>query len=190
MIEKSTSPETIYPLTSIRFFAAFYVVLVHSVEMTHHVEIATWGGRFLRSGYTAVGFFFVLSGYILAHVYLNTERPFIRRDFWLSRFARAYPLLLASLFLDWPRDLVARVALHGLRSGILRSFVELISETLLLQSWYPIFRGINGPSWSISAEAFFYLLFPFVAIWIWRRKGLKAIGLIVLFWACALLTPF
>jgi peptidoglycan/LPS O-acetylase OafA/YrhL len=157
--------------------------------MSHHVDVSTWGGRFLRSGYTAVGFFFVLSGFILAHVYLDTERPFNRRAFWVSRFARAYPLLFASLLLDMPRDLIARVSLHGWGAGTLRSCVALLSESALLQSWNGYFRNINGPSWSLSAEAFFYFLFPFVAFWIWRRRGIQAFGLFLLFWACALLTP-
>lgn len=183
------SQGTIYPLTSVRFFAAFYVVLVHSVEMSHHVDVSFWGGRFLRDGYTAVGFFFVLSGYILAHVYLDTDRPFSRLSFWTSRFARAYPLLFASLILDWPRDLFTRIELHGWASGCLRSITEFVSEAFLLQSWDAHLRNINAPSWSLSAEAFFYFLFPFVSFWIWRRKGFKAFGLIALFWMCALLAP-
>ena len=74
----------ILPLTSVRFFAAFYVVLLHSVLWSNHVETSTWMGRFLRTGYTAVGFFFVLSGYILAYVYLDTDKPFNRRAFWTT----------------------------------------------------------------------------------------------------------
>lgn len=179
----------ILPLTSIRFFAAIYVVFLHSAMLSHHLDTYTWRGRFIRSGYTAVGFFFVLSGYILAHVYLNSGRSFNRRAFWTSRFARVYPLLVASLLLDIPQDLSIRISLHGLGSGVVRSVVELLSECALLQSWDGHFRNINAPSWSLSAEAFFYLIFPFVSFWIWRRKGVKAFGLLVFFWACALLIP-
>lgn len=180
----------VLPLTSVRFFAAFYVILVHSVLWSNHLETATWGERFLRAGYTAVGFFFVLSGYILAYVYLDTGRRFDRRAFWTSRFARIYPLLFTSLLLDVPNDFLRRLSSHGVGSAFLRSFVTLLSEGALLQSLDGHFRTINGPSWSLSAEAFFYLLFPFVSFWIWRRKGVHAFGLFFFFWGCAMFTPF
>jgi Predicted acyltransferases len=179
----------ILPLTSIRFFAAFYVVLLHSVLWSNHMETSTWAGRFLRTGYTAVGFFFVLSGYILAYVYLDTDRPFNRRAFWTSRFARIYPLLFVSLLLDAPNNFLSRLSTRGIGSAFLRSFAALLSECALLQSWDGHFRVINGPSWSLSAEAFFYFGFPFISFWIWRRKGFKALGLFLLFWGCALFTP-
>jgi peptidoglycan/LPS O-acetylase OafA/YrhL len=131
-----------------------------------------------------------LSGFILAHVYLNTDRALDRRAFWTSRFARAYPLLFCSLLLDAPRDFMIRAALHGPLNGLVRTGVALAGESLLLQSWLTIFQQINGPSWSLSAEAFFYLLFPFVAVWIWRvKRGLSA-GLFLFFWICAMIVPF
>ena len=180
----------ILPLTSVRIFAAMYVVVLHCFLWSNHLYVTTWLGRFIRNGYTAVGFFFTLSGFILAHVYLNTEKPLDRRAFWTSRFARAYPLLFASLLLDVPRDFLIRMSLHGALNGMVRTFTALVGESLLLQSWLPIFMGLNGPSWSLSAEAFFYLLFPFTALWIWRRKGAASVGLFLMFWLCAMATPF
>jgi len=185
----SSAKTPILPLTSVRFFAAFYVVLLHTTMWTHRLDVSTWFGRFLRNGYTAVGFFFVLSGYILAHVYLNTDRPFSRRAFWTSRFARAYPLLFASLLLDAPNSLGIRLTLYGVKTAILRTAVAFTTEASLLQAWNARFRNINAPSWSLSAEAFFYLLFPFTAFWIWRRKGVSAAALLSLFWGSAMLTP-
>jgi peptidoglycan/LPS O-acetylase OafA/YrhL len=179
----------ILPLTSVRIFAALYVVVLHCFLWSSHLYVTTWLGRFIRNGYTAVGFFFTLSGFILAHVYLNTDKPLNRRAFWTSRFARAYPLLFASLLLDVPRDLMIRMALHGPLNGVLRTFTMLAGESMLLQSWLTIFTGLNSPSWSLSAEAFFYLLFPFAALWIWRRKGAASIALFVMFWLCAMSTP-
>jgi len=180
----------ILPLTSVRIFAALYVVILHCYLWTGHLYVSTWFGRFVRNGYTAVGFFFTLSGFILAHVYLNTDRPLNRRAFWTSRFARAYPLLFASLLFDAPRDFLIRMALHGPLNGLIRTCVALLGESMLLQSWLTIFSQINGPSWSLSAEAFFYLLFPFVTVWIWRCKRGTAAGLFFLFWVCAMTTPY
>jgi peptidoglycan/LPS O-acetylase OafA/YrhL len=59
----------------------------------------------------------------------------------------------------------------------------------LLQAWIGRFRYINAPSWSLSAEAFFYVAFPFVAWWIWRRRDVRAFALMTLFWGLSLLVP-
>ncbi len=179
----------ILPLTSVRIFAALYVVLLHSFLWSGHLYVTTWLGRFIRNGYTAVGFFFTLSGFILSHVYLNTEKPLIRRAFWTSRFARAYPQLFASLLLDVPRDFMIRMAIHGPLNGLIRTCTALVGESFLLQAWLPIFTGLNAPSWSLSAEAFFYLLFPFTALWIWRRKRGASVALFFVFWLIAMSTP-
>ena len=179
----------ILPLTSVRFFLAMQVVLLHSVVWMHRAHSSTWLGRFSMTGYTAVGFFFILSGYILSYVYLDTERPFNRRAFWTSRFARAYPLLFVSLLLDAPNYFLRRVSLIGIKAAFLKTLGAFLSECALLQFMGHRFRNMVLPSWSLSVEAFFYLMFPFVAFWVWRRKGVKALALFVFFWGCSLLTP-
>ncbi len=179
----------ILPLTSVRIFAALYVVLLHCFYWTRGFDVTTWFGRFIRNGYTAVGFFFTLSGYILAHVYLDTDRPLNRRSFWTSRFARVYPLLFASLLLDVPRSLFVGIPHHSLPINLRGTVFGLITESMLLQSWSGLFRGLNAPSWSLSAEAFFYALFPLLAFRIWRHKAGKAILVFVLLWLAAMLVP-
>jgi peptidoglycan/LPS O-acetylase OafA/YrhL len=186
--QPSTKPP-ILPLTSVRIFAALYVVLLHCTYWTGGYDVSTWFGRFVRNGYTAVGFFFTLSGYILAHVYLNTDRPFDRRSFWTSRFARAYPLLFASLLFDVPRNLFIGVPHHNAPANLVTTNVSLFTESLLLQSWSGIFRSLNAPSWSLSAEAFFYLLFPFLASWIWRHKAHRSLLAFIFLWLSAMLAP-
>jgi peptidoglycan/LPS O-acetylase OafA/YrhL len=59
-----------------------------------------------------------------------------------------------------------------------------MGNLFLLQGWFRQLAGINNPSWSISAEAFFYLLFPFVGAYIWRlrrRSAVYVVALIYLF---------
>ena len=41
----------------------------------------------------------------------------------------------------------------------------------MLQAWLPWQRGIDRPNWSLSVEAFLYLLFPFVAVYIWKLSS-------------------
>lgn len=133
-------------LTSLRFFAAFLVILEHY----YHYEL----------GHAGVGFFFMLSGFVLAYNYYGLDRPVVAKDFYFKRFARIYPTHLLMFFVAIPM-----VALHLSARGKLFYFT-LASAGLnlaLLQSFVPIqkiYFGFNSVSWSISCEMFFYALFP------------------------------
>ena len=60
-------PGQIRGLTSLRFFAAYWVVL-HHLDDALRPNIDAYSGL-LRKGYLAVDLFFILSGFILCHVY-------------------------------------------------------------------------------------------------------------------------
>jgi len=118
-------------------------------------------------GYIGVSFFFVLSGFVLT--WSTAAIP--ARRFWWLRFARIWPaqalvaaLVFAFLLQDHPPDWPGRAA-----------------DFLLVQSWSPnqdVYFGGNGVSWSLSCEAFFYLVFPALAIGVRRldHRGLAAAG--------------
>ena len=55
----------------------------------------------IDSGYVFVGFFFLLSGYVLAYNYAGRPTPLVKRDFWRARFARLYPVYLLSLAISF-----------------------------------------------------------------------------------------
>ena len=65
--------EHIHALTSLRFFAAFYVMGFH-YEIYFFKEEA----RLLSLGYSGVTFFFVLSGFILSHAYHSVDLSMAR----------------------------------------------------------------------------------------------------------------
>ena len=139
-------------LTSLRFFAACYVLLFH-----------TRGGRWFHAGYTGVTLFFVLSGFILAYNY-----PVIpagkRARFYIARFARIYPLYLFSWI----------IKLHYLL-GVAKTWYIITGSFLylfLLQTWVPAFRQVfSSGSWTMPVETFFYLVFPFGVAWVARREN-------------------
>jgi len=150
-------------LTGIRFLAAFWVLGFHTMPRTGlpRPVVAFW-----NAGFSGVSLFFVLSGFILAHVYGNTAatvRPFPARRFLVARFARVYPAYAAALVFAVP------LLVHDLRTavnppaGVVLSGVCFTSITML-QAWIPGWGcWWNCPGWSLSAEAFFYLSFPFIA---------------------------
>lgn len=147
-----------------RFLAALPIVFLH-------VGSNFFGLTSLRTafgfGYIGVSFFFVLSGFVLT--WSAADMP--ARRFWWLRFSRIWPaqaliaiLVFAFLLQDRPPDWPGRAA-----------------DFALVQSWWPssdVYFGGNGVSWSLSCEAFFYLVFPALAIGIRRLhyRGLAAAG--------------
>jgi peptidoglycan/LPS O-acetylase OafA/YrhL len=171
----------IYPLTSLRFFAAFLVVLHHTVEgVAPRVLRPGWLNRLHQYTGATVLLFFILSGYVLAVVYLEPGKPISKRHFWLARFARIYPLYLVALVLDAPNLYLYRLAKYGAKAALFKTSISFAGSVLLLQQWFPILSGIDFPNWSLSVEAFFYLLFPLFAAVLWRLRLAVQVSLMVI----------
>ena len=159
----------IHALTSLRFFAALYVVFYHTVWTPYpSISHSSLTGRFYSLGIISVSFFFLLSGYILAMVYLKPDQPIQKRSFYISRFARIYPLFLLTLVLDTPNLLFERISHYGLASAVLKTSVTFTANLMMLQAWFGGLRGIDNPNWSLSVETVFYLIFPLIGVWIWK----------------------
>ncbi len=142
-------PAVLAPLTSFRFIAAMAIVVFHTTAPHQY---------YLRSGVT---FFYVLSGFILIYVHPRVEGVLARYRFWVSRFARIWPLHLFTL-------LAAVLYFHG---GDLRLF---LLDLFLLQAWVPSEQALfsyNGVAWSLSVELFFYFAFPFVLPWVHKAPA-------------------
>ena len=146
-------------LTSLRFFFAFAVFLSHLTFVSTELHWYNWLKNFVFfEGYLGVGFFFILSGFVLALNYqnkINKPHEFSIKNFYINRFARIYPLHFLTFFLMLP------FVFHQNLWDPLVAFFNFF----LLQSYIPIqefYFSINNPSWSISTEFFFYLAFPFL----------------------------
>jgi peptidoglycan/LPS O-acetylase OafA/YrhL len=135
-------------LTSLRALAALTIFAYHLGPAAH----IPGGGKF-SSGYVGVSFFYVLSGFILVWALSPQETA---RDFYRRRLARIYPSHLAML-------IVFAVALTF---PVPRSPGALALSLTLTQSWAVSHDGLiysyNPAAWSLSCEAFFYLLFPWI----------------------------
>lgn len=158
-----TAPRPRLPaLTSLRFFAALHVVFFHLQAM----KIMTKPGWFhdLASiGYVGVSLFFVLSGFILVYTYAG--RTTTLGEFWRARFARVYPAYLFSLLITAPFFFIAVVKFDVPFFYWAKTHLKLAAflELTLLQAWVPPAALVwNAVAWSLSVEAFFYLLFPFL----------------------------
>jgi peptidoglycan/LPS O-acetylase OafA/YrhL len=153
-------------LTSLRFLAAVWVAIFHAQAMRTFFG-PEWFQQIAVIGYMGVSFFFVLSGFILVYTY--SDRLMNLREFWQSRFARIYPAFIFSLLLTGPgffyvclkMDVAKIVPEWVWPAAHLK--ISAITTLFLVQTWIPQnSMAWHMPVWSLSNEAFFYLLFPFL----------------------------
>lgn len=153
------------PLTGIRALAALLVLGLHTEQ---NIQAGLFSLLpFFARGYLGVDFFFVLSGFIITHVYLASlaypNRSAVQIFLW-HRFIRLYPVHLTVL-----TGLVVIIFLAGAAGITLNNpqewqWKDLFWHLTLLHAWGVTTNlGWNAPSWSISAEWFAYLLFPLLA---------------------------
>jgi len=137
-----------------------------------------WGFTWLyKRGWTMVDLFFVISGFIMSHVYLghpaNPRAPPSAARFAMARFARLYPLHLVTL-LATAAVLAIQVpaAYHSEGHAYAGPDAWHFGLNLLMLQRTPLADGMsfNAPSWSIAVEMYcyvvFYLLIRFALRWL------------------------
>jgi peptidoglycan/LPS O-acetylase OafA/YrhL len=145
-----------------------------------------WTRSLVQCGPTGVGFFFILSGFVLAHAHPSlSDRP-SRALFWFKRLVRIYPAYLFAFLMFLPIA-VEKYLLHPtgmIHSASVRTFFlgAFLSGTML-QSWTSLSQAWNGPSWSVSVEAFFYLIFPLVLAQLSKLRLRNALLVCGIAWA-------
>lgn len=173
--------ENIPALTGLRAFAALWVFVLHAcygevnqygffTAFDHKLDWGIFENFILMEGNPAVSLFFILSGFIMAHVYghhfKDSIRPKLAVIFYLKRLARIYPvhlfitLVLAALFFTGTWQPMRPFDLQGvlLSAGLLNVFED---------------PSTNIPAWSVSAEWIAYLACPFLLFLLAKVKSGK-----------------
>lgn len=146
-------------LTGLRWWAAFVVFGFHMGVLAP----LPWPvSAVFAQGYYGVTFFFVLSGFVLT--WSLTSRV-SKSTFYWRRFARIYPLHLVALLLAIP--VFYNLGLGNDAPWTRDPDLGVLSLSLvLLQGWFlapaVLFSG-NPAAWTLSCEAFFYALHPYVS---------------------------
>jgi peptidoglycan/LPS O-acetylase OafA/YrhL len=174
-------PQRLNALTGLRSFAAINIVLFHFSN-------PLWFGLLapvVNAGYVSVSYFILLSGFVLGYNYNIRARAgeLDRKRFWKARFTRIYPIYLLSLLLS--------LGMLGQEYGShthAMFWTGVVLTPLLLQGFIPaIATFLNTPAWTMSAEAFYYLIFPWLARWkrperiaphLWKMAGIWALGMV------------
>lgn len=146
-------------LTGLRWFAALGVFAFHAVSMPYMFpnmaspisqEAASYAFAASEMG---VSFFFILSGFVLTWSARPSDSP-IR--FWRRRFFKIYPAHLVAC--------IAAIVIM-VWTGITVELHHVPETLLLVQTWTTdvyATTGVNAVTWSLAAEAVFYLCFPVI----------------------------
>lgn len=202
---KNSCTKHLIGLDLLRFLMAILMVAFHTPSNIQKNFLA-------YNGWYATSTFFILSGFILTHIYHKQiqNNTFSNYNFLVKRFAALYPIHLITLIIaiclflvtallkpDYISLKVYSSTLPGtqanLNSPIYELYVQdilfIVSEHLLmLQAWDSRGLFFNGASWSISALMFFYIFFKLVvkkAITL-KKLELHLVGIWVIYMATPL----
>jgi peptidoglycan/LPS O-acetylase OafA/YrhL len=152
-------------LDALRFFAVLGVVIVHNWQPSSHAFVVGW----LDWGALGVRLFFVLSGFLITGILLGgralasrglRRRLFFMRQFYARRFLRIFPVYYAVLF----------VLLAAGVGQIRQIWPWLFSYGTNIYVWHNLAFPYAVPHfWTLAIEEQFYLVWPFVLLFLPRR---------------------
>lgn len=165
-------------LTGIRTILALGIILFHFTPP--HLQLLS---PIIDNAFVFVGFFFLISGFILAYNYADRAHTLDKRKFWIARFSRLYPVYLLALAFSFKMlqaEYMAR-SHHEFWQGLLLT-------PLLLQGWSPSLATFwNTVAWTLSAEVILYLAFPWLIRLRWPTRPFHLFALFLGLWALGLL---
>lgn len=164
-------------LDGLRGVAILLVMLSHfvtSARMTPLSDTEGWVYYQIGIGRIGVDLFFVLSGFLITGILLDSahgERYF--RNFYIRRVLRIFPLyygflalwlLVLPLYYTWPNEYLSYSASPLWAWGYLTNISQSIHDHL--QAAWPY----TGHFWSLAIEEQFYLVWPVVVFLCSRRN--------------------
>jgi len=185
-VQQNARKPALPALTGIRSLAAVCIMFFHFTPAALRWNAHPWVTLYpvVDIGFVFVGFFFLLSGFILTYNY--SDKPGLNAvDFWVARLSRLYPIYLLTLVISIPMIVVE----FHVRSRV--EFIEGMTLTpLLLQGLLPrLATFANTVAWALSCELVFYLLFPWLNRLRWSRSASKLLALFVALWLISLILP-
>ncbi|MEJ6626635.1 MAG: acyltransferase family protein [Actinomycetes bacterium] len=171
MQRASISSTHIPAIDGLRALAVFAVVLYHL------------GISWIPGGFLGVDLFFVISGYVITRLILDSiesANGLDLKEFYAARVRRLFPGLVVLL-------LVTAIAIALFAPDAIRRFIKDVPFVLSgTNNWYLValhqdyFQAIGRPpllqhTWSLAVEFQFYLIWPIILLFVWRRFGKRVV---------------
>ena len=177
----STLPRQFLSIQALRGISCLLIVVFHStMQMDLYYHQLFLGGWFTQ-GYCGVDLFFVISGFVIVHSSVklwDDQSAFF--TYWHKRITRVYPMYWLIL-LPVAMGTAFTSSSYEAPSASLFPVVTCWISTMLL---LPNHRAINGVSWILTHEIYFYLLFSLLLLSVRLWFIPVGIGLSTLAYAC------
>lgn len=165
-------------LTGIRTLLAFNIVLFHFTP--------PYLGPLrplVENGFIFVNVFFLISGFVLTYNYSERAATLVKRDFWMARFSRLYPVYLLVLVISLK---MLQLEWHARPHG--EFWAGLALTPLLLQGLSPVLATFwNTVAWTLSCEVSFYAVFPWLIRVRWPQRASRLMLLLLGLWVVNML---
>eukprot|EP00698_Gefionella_okellyi_P003727 TRINITY_DN13472_c0_g1_i1.p1 TRINITY_DN13472_c0_g1~~TRINITY_DN13472_c0_g1_i1.p1 ORF type:complete len:503 (+),score=80.39 TRINITY_DN13472_c0_g1_i1:57-1511(+) len=178
-------------LDGIRGFAMMWVMCVHSwifLGWTHFgeqayqdLEVASYM-RLIRNGELSVDMFFVLSGFLIAHILIREHEKtgqFSFKRFYIRRFLRIFPAYMFVFMFYWPGINIMKKYVACANCDGCDNFGWM--NILFINNFAPVFSSCMAWTWSIAVEVQYYVFSPFV-VWVFLKRrlfGFIALGVLI-----------
>jgi peptidoglycan/LPS O-acetylase OafA/YrhL len=163
------------PLDVLRAVACVLVCGAHITTVPPaSLELARW---WREKGTSGVPLFFVLSGFLISGLLLDEFKR--RGDIKVGRFLVRRGLKIYPAYLAFLGYLVAMPVFKAVRAGgdwmgeLSTRTLWLIPNLLSIQNYVYDREYTPMHTWSLAVEEWFYLIVPFVLLWLLRRNLLK-----------------
>jgi peptidoglycan/LPS O-acetylase OafA/YrhL len=165
-------------LTGIRTLLAIFIILFHFTPP--HLGLLY---PFIDNGFIFVGVFFLISGYVLTYNYADRGSSLSKREFWLARISRLYPVYLFVLLIS-----ISMVQEEWHARPHAEFWQGIILTPLVLQGWSPSVATFwNTVAWTLTSECVLYAAFPWLIRLPWPKRPLHLVALLIGFWVIGLL---
>ncbi len=165
-------------LTGIRTLLAIFIILFHFTPP--HLGLLY---PFIDNGYVFVGVFFLISGYVLTYNYADRGRSLSKREFWLARISRLYPVYLFVLLIS-----LSMVQDEWHTRSHAEFWQGMILTPFVLQGWSPSVATFwNTVAWTLTSECVLYAAFPWLIRLPWPKQPLRLIALLIGLWIVGLI---
>ncbi|HVL66369.1 MAG TPA: acyltransferase [Vicinamibacterales bacterium] len=174
-------------LDGVRGVAILLVILFHHTLMRPETTVDRVFVGLARLGWSGVDLFFVLSGFLITGLLLDSKgAPHYYRNFYVRRALRIFPLYYAFLFFTlhispwlWPDTPLAALARDEM-AGRSEAWYWLHLSNVLFAREGTFGHPNLAITWSLAIEEQFYLVWPFVVAALGRRALLwTCIGMMV-----------
>jgi peptidoglycan/LPS O-acetylase OafA/YrhL len=171
MQRASISSTHIPAIDGLRALAVFAVVLYHL------------GISWIPGGFLGVDLFFVISGYVITRLILDSIESANGLDikkFYAARIRRLFPGLIVLL-------IVTSLMTALFAPDAIRRFIKDVPYVLSgTNNWHLValqqdyFQAIGRPpllqhTWSLAVEFQFYLIWPIILLFVWRKFGKRVV---------------